>query len=84
MVDDRWNYRSPETAFEEFKNFGYDNIPAEFSGDYQWKTIDNKKNSYYPVELNITIPKYHLEKEKNLYSWNILLLSRKNLMKFLR
>jgi hypothetical protein len=57
--------RSPETIFEEFRSFGYDNIPVEFfSGAYQWKTIDNKKNSYYPVELNIVIPKYHLEKRK--------------------
>ncbi|MGN7866670.1 DUF6493 family protein [Chryseobacterium sp. 22458] len=57
--------RSPKTVFKEFSSFGYDNIPVEFiSGEYQWKTIDNKKNSYYPVELNITIPKYHLEKRK--------------------
>lgn len=57
--------RSPETVFKEFSSFGYDTIPAEFlSGDYQWKTIDTKKNSYYPVELNIVIPKYHLEKRK--------------------
>jgi hypothetical protein len=58
--------RSPKTVFKEFSSFGYDNIPVEFLyGDYQWKTIDNKKNSYYPVELNIVIPQYHLEKEKN-------------------
>ncbi len=57
--------RSPEAVFEEFKNFGYDTIPQEFfSGSYEWKTIDSKKNSYYPAELNITIPKYHLEKRK--------------------
>ncbi|UKB84762.1 DUF6493 family protein [Chryseobacterium sp. MEBOG06] len=57
--------RSPETVFSEFSNFGYDNIPEEFLiGNYSWKTIDNKKNSYYPVELNIVIPKYHLEKRK--------------------
>ncbi|PWN62197.1 DUF6493 family protein [Chryseobacterium oncorhynchi] len=57
--------RSPETVFEEFSSFGYDDIPMEFlSGAYQWKTIDSKKNSYYPVELNIVIPKYHLEKRK--------------------
>ncbi|AZA82285.1 hypothetical protein C1637_09280 [Chryseobacterium lactis] len=58
--------RSPGTVFQEFSDFGYDNIPAEFfSGAYSWKTIDNKKNSYYPVELSIVIPKYHLEKRKN-------------------
>lgn len=57
--------RSPETAFKEFDSFGYDTIPAEFfSGTYNWKTIDSKKNSYYPAELNIVIPKYHLEKRK--------------------
>lgn len=57
--------RSPKTVFKEFSSFGYDNIPVEFLyGDYQWKTIDNKKNSYYPVELNIVIPQYHLEKRK--------------------
>lgn len=57
--------RSPETVFSEFSNFGYDNIPEEFLiGNYSWKTIDNKKNSYYPVELNIVIPKYNLEKRK--------------------
>ncbi|MGH1519980.1 DUF6493 family protein [Chryseobacterium sp. JK1] len=57
--------RSSETVFKEFSGFGYDSIPEEFlSGDYKWKTIDNKKNSYYPVELNIVIPKYHLEKRK--------------------
>lgn len=57
--------RSPETIFKEFKDFGYDTIPVEFfSGNYSWKTIDSKKNSYYPVELNIVIPKYHLEKRK--------------------
>ena len=58
--------RSPGTVFEEFNGFGYDNIPAEFfSGAYDWKTIDNKKNSYYPVELNIVIPTYHLERRKD-------------------
>lgn len=58
--------RSPQTIFEEFRGFGYDDIPAEFfSGAYSWKTIDNKKNSYYPVELNIVIPRYHLEKRKH-------------------
>ncbi|VFA43636.1 DUF6493 family protein [Chryseobacterium indologenes] len=58
--------RSPQTVFEEFSHFGYSNIPSEFfTGAYQWKTIDNKKNTYYPVELSITIPKYHLEKRKN-------------------
>nr|WP_315033002.1 DUF6493 family protein [uncultured Chryseobacterium sp.] len=58
--------RSPETIFEEFSHFGYHNIPVEFfTGDYSWKTIDNKKNSYYPVELSIIIPKYHLEKREN-------------------
>ncbi|SIT12900.1 hypothetical protein SAMN05421786_10685 [Chryseobacterium ureilyticum] len=57
--------RSPETTFKEFNDFGYDTIPSEFfSGNYNWKTIDSKKNSYYPVELNIEIPKYHLEKRK--------------------
>jgi len=57
--------RSPETVFEEFRSFGYHNIPVEFfSGAYKWKTIDNKKSSYYPVELEIVIPKYHLEKRK--------------------
>ncbi|MDQ0066003.1 DUF6493 family protein [Chryseobacterium lathyri] len=55
--------RSPEDVFEEFKDFGYDDIPEEFlTGNYKWKTIDSKKNSYYPVELNITVPKYHLKK----------------------
>lgn len=58
--------RSPETDFKEFNGLGYDHIPKEFfSGIYQWKTIDSKKNSYYPVELSITIPKYHLEKGKD-------------------
>lgn len=57
--------RSPEIVFEEFKNFGYDDIPVEFlSGDYEWKTIDSKKNSYYPAELNITIPKYDIVERK--------------------
>ncbi len=57
--------RSPKTVFKEFGSFGYDNIPVEFlSGNYSWKTIDSKKNSYYPVELNIVIPPYHLEKRK--------------------
>ncbi|NIF07143.1 hypothetical protein F3J23_17100 [Chryseobacterium sp. Tr-659] len=57
--------RSPETIFEEFSGLGYNNIPSEFfTGNYKWKTIDSKKSSYYPVELNITIPKYHLEKRK--------------------
>lgn len=57
--------RSPEAVFEEFRSFGYDTIPQEFfSGSYEWKTIDSKKNSYYPAELNITIPIYHLEKRK--------------------
>lgn len=55
--------RSPEKVFEEFKEFGYDDIPKEFlTGNYDWKTIDSKKNSYYPVELNIRVPKYHLKK----------------------
>ena len=50
--------RSPETIFEEFQNFGYEDIPKEFlTGTYEWKTIYSKKNSYYPVELNIRIPK---------------------------
>lgn len=58
--------RSPETVFEKFSSFGYDNIPVEFlSGEYRWRTIDSRKNSYYPAELNITIPKYHLEKRKD-------------------
>ncbi|WP_262710196.1 DUF6493 family protein [Chryseobacterium sp. CH1] len=58
--------RSPETTFKEFSDFGYDTIPSEFfSGIYQWKTIDSKKNSYYPAELNIVIPKYHFEKRKD-------------------
>ncbi|PWN65011.1 hypothetical protein C1631_020545 [Chryseobacterium phosphatilyticum] len=58
--------RSPQTVFKEFSHFGYDNIPTEFfTGAYSWKTIDNKKNSYYPVELSIAIPKYHLEKRKD-------------------
>lgn len=57
--------RSPEAVFEEFRSFGYDTIPQEFFyGSYEWKTIDSKKNSYYPAELNITIPIYHLEKRK--------------------
>ncbi len=55
--------RSPGRIFEEFNNFGYDDIPKEFiTGSYNWKTIDSKKNSYYPVELNISVPKYHLNK----------------------
>ncbi|ROI04382.1 hypothetical protein EGI16_09295 [Chryseobacterium sp. G0240] len=58
--------RSPETDFKEFKGLGYDHIPKEFfSGDYLWKTIDSKKNSYYPVELSIVIPKYHPEKGRD-------------------
>ncbi|PKF73594.1 DUF6493 family protein [Chryseobacterium sp. PMSZPI] len=58
--------RSPEIGFKEFEGLGYDHIPKEFfSGIYNWKTIDSKKNSYYPVELSIAIPKYHLEKRKN-------------------
>lgn len=58
--------RSPETTFKEFSSFGYNTIPVEFfSGMYQWKTIDSKKNSYYPAELNIVIPKYHFEKREN-------------------
>jgi hypothetical protein len=58
--------RSPGTIFKEFGNFGYETIPAEFfSGVYAWKTIDSKKNSYYPAELNITIPKYHVTKRKH-------------------
>ncbi|SFN83375.1 hypothetical protein SAMN05421594_4373 [Chryseobacterium oleae] len=58
--------RSPGTIFEEFKDFGYDDIPKEFlTGSYEWKTIDSKKNSYYPVELNINVPKYHLKKREH-------------------
>ncbi|MDV7698987.1 DUF6493 family protein [Chryseobacterium soli] len=58
--------RSPETVFEEFKDFGYTTIPKEFfTGNYNWITTDNKKNSYYPVELSITIPKYHFEKRQH-------------------
>lgn len=58
--------RSPQTVFQEFSSFGYNTIPAEFfTGVYQWKTIDSKKNSYYPAELNIVIPKYHVEKRKD-------------------
>ncbi len=58
--------RSPQTVFKEFKDFGYNNIPDEFlSGTYNWKTVDSGKNSYYPVELDIKIPKYHLEKRKH-------------------
>jgi hypothetical protein len=58
--------RSPKTFFKEFENFGYDTIPKEFlSGDYSWKTVDSGKNSYYPVELNISIPKYHFEKREH-------------------
>lgn len=58
--------RSPQTVFKEFKDFGYDNIPQEFlSGVYSWKTIDSGKNSYYPVELDIKIPKYHFEKKEH-------------------
>jgi len=58
--------RSPERVFEEFKSFGYNTIPKEFlTGIYDWKTIDSKKNSYYPVELNIFIPAYHFEKRRN-------------------
>jgi hypothetical protein len=58
--------RSPEKVFEKFKNFGYDDIPKEFlTGNYEWKTIDSKKNSYYPVELNISVPKYHLKKREH-------------------
>ncbi|MFN1217191.1 DUF6493 family protein [Chryseobacterium kwangjuense] len=57
---------SPGKVFEEFKDFGYDDIPEEFlSGIYNWKTIDSKKNSYYPVELNIDVPKYHLKKRQH-------------------
>ncbi|MDC8101603.1 DUF6493 family protein [Chryseobacterium rhizosphaerae] len=58
--------RSQDVAFDEFKDFGYENIPQEFfSGMYEWKTIDSNKNSYYPVELNISIPKYRFEKRKD-------------------
>ncbi|CAM2940426.1 hypothetical protein DRF59_09105 [Chryseobacterium flavum] len=58
--------RSPEITFNEFKDFGYGTIPKEFfSGVYEWKTIDSKKNSYYPAELSITIPKYHFTKRKD-------------------
>ncbi|GEN73663.1 DUF6493 family protein [Chryseobacterium lathyri] len=58
--------RSPEKVFEQFKDFGYDDIPKEFlTGNYKWKTIDSKKNSYYPVELNINVPKYHLKKREH-------------------
>ncbi|HCA07073.1 DUF6493 family protein [Chryseobacterium sp.] len=58
--------RSPGTVFKEFKDFGYDDIPKEFlTGSYEWKTIDSKKNSYYPVELNINVPKYHLKKREH-------------------
>jgi hypothetical protein len=74
--------RSPGTIFKEFGNFGYETIPAEFfSGVYAWKTIDSKKNSYYPAELNITIPKYHVTKRKILCFWNILLQSQENFQK---
>ncbi|NML70629.1 hypothetical protein HHL23_12545 [Chryseobacterium sp. RP-3-3] len=58
--------RSPGKIFEEFKDFGYDDIPKELlTGAYNWKTIDSKKNSYYPVELNISVPKYHLKKREH-------------------
>ncbi|MEJ5102326.1 DUF6493 family protein [Chryseobacterium sp. MYb328] len=58
--------RSPEKVFKEFSSFEYHTIPTEFfSGIYKWKTIDSKKNSYYPAELNIEIPKYHVEKRKD-------------------
>ncbi|PIF44378.1 hypothetical protein CLU96_1344 [Chryseobacterium sp. 52] len=58
--------RSPGRVFEEFKDFGYHDIPKEFlTGIYDWKTIDSKKNSYYPVELNISVPKYHLKKRQH-------------------
>ncbi|MGK6343618.1 DUF6493 family protein [Chryseobacterium sp. DT-3] len=58
--------RSPEKVFEQFKDFGYNDIPKEFlTGNYEWKTIDSKKNSYYPVELNISVPKYHLKKREH-------------------
>ncbi|WP_153398230.1 DUF6493 family protein [Chryseobacterium vaccae] len=58
--------RSPQTVFKEFKDFGYDSIPKELlSGRYSWKTVDSGKNSYYPVELDIKIPKYHFEKREH-------------------
>ncbi|REC48520.1 DUF6493 family protein [Chryseobacterium pennipullorum] len=72
--------RSPETVFEEFKELGYSNIPREFfSGVYGWKTIDSKKNSYYPAELNIVIPKYHLEKRKEPLFMEYIIAEQKDL-----
>ncbi|SHH87951.1 hypothetical protein SAMN05421866_4085 [Chryseobacterium oranimense] len=71
--------RSPETTFEEFKNFGYDDIPKEFlTGIYEWKTIDSKKNSYYPVELNIRVPKYHLKKREHQLFLEYFVAEQKN------
>jgi hypothetical protein len=71
--------RSPETTFEEFKNFGYNDIPKEFlTGIYEWKTIDSKKNSYYPVELNIRVPKYHLKKREHQLFLEYFVAEQKN------
>ncbi|MGG5209855.1 DUF6493 family protein [Chryseobacterium sp. MIQD13] len=71
--------RSPEMVFEEFKDFGYDDIPKEFlTGNYNWKTIDSKKNSYYPVELNISVPKYHLSKRPHQLFLEYFIAEQKN------
>lgn len=71
--------RSPGIVFEEFKNFGYDDIPEEFlTGIYEWKTIDSKKNSYYPVELNISAPKYHLKKREHQLFLEYFIAEQKN------
>lgn len=71
--------RSPETVFEEFKDFGYHNIPEEFlTGVYDWTTTDNKKNSYYPVELSVKIPNYHLERREYPLFLEYLIAEQKN------
>ncbi|UWX59117.1 DUF6493 family protein [Chryseobacterium oranimense] len=71
--------RSPKTTFEEFRDFGYDDIPKEFlTGIYEWKTIDSKKNSYYPVELNIRVPKYHLKKREHQLFLEYFVAEQKN------
>ncbi len=71
--------RSPETVFEEFQNFDYEDIPKEFlTGIYEWKTIDSKKNSYYPVELNIRVPKYHLKKREHQLFLEYFVAEQKN------
>lgn len=71
--------RSPEMTFEEFKDFGYEDIPKEFlTGIHEWKTIDSKKNSYYPVELNISVPKYHLKKRQHQLFLEYFIAEQKN------